>query len=202
MEIKITKVEVQKKDNTRFNLYTEEGYLMSASAENLAPYGYKEFSLTFEELRKLELAEQRGLAYKMASRYVSRNMKTTKEARDYLGRKDIDAELQDEIIEYLEDLGLLNDQMYLELFVEDRYNLSTDGSYKIKNRLIQKGFDSSEIDPLLEQYKEQERENLNDLIKMRKQNRKDEDPQKLLRYLANKGYSYPMIKDELSIIDE
>lgn len=201
--IKIGKVELQKNNKERFNLYDQDGnYIMAASAYNLKDYGYSEFEISEEDLEDLKRREDKDLIYLQASRYVSKALKTTKELENYLAKKKVDPSLIEEISYYLEDLGLLDDDKYLELYIEDRYNYSTDGPQKIKQKLYYKGFGSDQVDPLLAEYEDKERENLRELIISQKNTSRGKDKAKLIRYLMNKGYYYSMIKDELGIIDE
>ncbi|NLW43140.1 MAG: hypothetical protein GXY89_08410 [Tissierellia bacterium] len=193
--MKITRIELQKNDNTRFSLFSDDQYVMSVSAENLAPYGYGEFEISEEELEILKAKEEEGLFFKQALLYVSKALKTSKEVRDYLYKKKVSPELQDEIIEKLLDLKLLDDERYLEMYLEEKFNYSTDGSIKIKHKLYQKGFQSKDVDPLLPKYQDLEISNLKKLVSDRKKSRKNEDKQKLIRYLMNKGYEYSMISE-------
>lgn len=198
--MKITKIELQKNDNERYNLYSGDQYIMSVNIDNLTPYGFVEFEISPEELEELRLKEEYDLARKISIKYISRAMKSSKEVRDYLYKKKIDPQIHDKVIFYLEDLGLLDDNKYLEIFLDDHFNYRSDGSKKIKHKLYQKGFASSDVDPFLEDYKEKERENLRELIKTRRASRKNEDKDKLIRYLMNKGYDYSMIRDEIGDI--
>ena len=193
--MKITRIELQKNDNTRFSLFSDDQYVMSVSAENLAPYGYGEFEISEEELEILKAKEEEGLFFKQALLYVSKALKTSKEVRDYLYKKKVSPELQDEIIEKLLDLKLLDDERYLEMYLEEKFNYSTDGSIKIKHKLYQKGFQSKDVDPLLPKYQDLEISNLKKLVSDRKKSRKNEDKQKLIRYLMSKGYEYSMISE-------
>lgn len=193
--MKITRIELQKNDNTRFSLFSDDQYVMSVSAENLAPYGYGEFEISEEELEILKAKEEEGLFFKQALLYVSKALKTSKEVRDYLYKKKVSPELQDEIIEKLLDLKLLDDERYLEMYLEEKFNYSTDGSIKIKHKLYQKGFLSKDVDPHLPKYRDLEMSNLKKLVSDRKKSRKNEDKQKLIRYLMSKGYEYSMISE-------
>lgn len=193
--MKITRVELQKNDNTRFSLFSGDEYIMSVSAENLAKYGYGEFEISDEELEELKDKEDIQRAYKRAFRYSSRSLKSSKEVRDYLYKHKISTDLHDEIINKLEDLALIDDKRYLEIYLEEKFNFSLDGSIKIKNKLYQKGFKSSDVDPFLPDFKEKEYENLGKLIEKRIKSRKNEDKNKLIRYLLSKGYEYSMIND-------
>lgn len=195
--MKITKIELQKNDNTRFNLYSDGEFIMSASSENLAPYGYVEFEISDAELKALKEKEAIELAYKKAVKYTSKAMKTSKEVKDYLYKLKLSEEQLEEIITRLEDLGLLNDEQYLEMYLNEKFNYTTDGAKKIKYKLYQKGFKDAEITPHLEKYKEQERENLKKAISQRMKTKKNEDKNKLTRYLLNKGFSFDMISEEI-----
>ncbi len=193
--MKITRVELQKNDNTRFSLFSGDEYIMSVSAENLAKYGYGEFEISDEDLKELMEKEDIEKAYKRALRYTSKSLKSSKEVIDYLYKHKISPDLHEEIISRLKDLGLLDDERYLEIYLEEKFNYSSDGSIKIKNKLYQKGFKSTDVDPHLHKFKEIEFENLKKLIENRRNSRKKEDKNKLIRFLLSKGYEYSMISE-------
>lgn len=193
--MKITRVELQKNDNTRFSLFSGDEYIMSVSAENLAKYGYGEFEISDEDLKELMEKEDIEIAYKRALRYTSKSLKSSKEVIDYLYKHKISPDLHEEIISRLKDLGLLDDERYLEIYLEEKFNYSSDGSIKIKNKLYQKGFKSTDVDPHLHKFKEIEFENLKKLIENRRNSRKKEDKNKLIRFLLSKGYEYSMISE-------
>lgn len=193
--MKITRVELQKNDNTRFSLFSGDEYIMSVSAENLAKYGYGEFEISDEDLKELMEKEDIEKAYKRALRYTSKSLKSSKEVIDYLYKHKISPDLHEEIISRLKDLGLLDDERYLEIYLEEKFNYSSDGSIKIKNKLYQKGFKSTDVDPHLYKFKEIEFENLKKLIENRRNSRKKEDKNKLIRFLLSKGYEYSMISE-------
>ena len=73
--MKITRIEVQKKDNTRFNLYSGDEFIVSASSDSLAKYGYGEFEISEEELEALKVQEGVAFALKKALQYASKAMK-------------------------------------------------------------------------------------------------------------------------------
>lgn len=193
--MKITRVELQKNDNTRFSLFSGDEYIMSVSAENLAKYGYGEFEISDEDLKELMEKEDIEKAYKRALRYTSKSLKSSKEVIDYLYKHKISPDLHEEIISRLKDLGLLDDERYLEIYLEEKFNYSSDGSIKIKNKLYQKGFKSTDVDPHLHKFKEIEFENLKKLIENRRNSRKKEVKNKLIRFLLSKGYEYSMISE-------
>lgn len=197
VDMKITKVIQQKNDPNRFSLFSGDEYVGSATAENLSPYGYGEFEISDEDFKKLMDQDDFEKALNRCIKYLARAMKTTKEIRDYLYKNKVPAEIHDQVIERLEDLGLLDDKRYLEMYLEERFTYSSDGSMKIKNKLYLKGFSSAEVDPYLPKYRDQEEENLKNLIEANIKTSRGKDKNKLIRFLMNKGYPYPMIAENI-----
>ena len=194
--MKIT-VEQQKNNKERFSLYSDGKYIMSVSYENLAPFGYVEFEISDSDLEYLKYKEDYDKIFRKAVNYATRGYKSKKEVIDWMYKNKIEKVIHDEVINYLEEYVLLDDKAYLEMYLEEKFNFTTDGSIKIKNKLYQKGFDGKEIDPYLPKYREIERANLKKLIEDRKKSKPNDDNQKLIRYLLNKGYEYSMIREEM-----
>lgn len=198
--MKITRIEVQKKDDTRFNLYSGDEFIMSASSDSLAKYGYGEFEISEDELEELKKQEGVMFALKKSIQYASKAMKTTKEIEDYLWKHKVPKEHNEEIIAKLVDFGLIDDDRYLEMYLGEKFNYTKDGSLKIKSKLYLKGFSSKDVDPYLPKYKEKERQNLIDLIEQKIKSSPAilDNKQKFVRFLMNKGYEYGMVSEELS----
>lgn len=198
--MKITKIEVQKKDNTRFNLYSGDEFIVSASSDSLAKYGYGEFEISEEELEALKVQEGVAFALKKALQYASKAMKTTKEIEDYLWKHKVPKEHYEEIIGRLMDLGLIDDNRYLEMYLQEKFEYSKDGSMKIKSKLYTKGYSSKDVDPHLPKFREKERENLRELVEQKVKSNPAilDNKQKFVRFLMNKGYEYSLISEALS----
>lgn len=71
-----------------------------------------------------------------------KKMKTKREVSNILEKENVD---KDEIIKKLETLNLINDQNYLNSFVNDKINLTLDGPEKIKRELLDKGVFKEDI---------------------------------------------------------
>lgn len=198
--MKITRIEVQKKDNTRFNLYSGDEFIVSASSDSLAKYGYGEFEISEEELEALKVQEGVAFALKKALQYASKAMKTTKEIEDYLWKHKVPKEHYEEIIGRLMDLGLIDDNRYLEMYLQEKFEYSKDGSMKIKSKLYTKGYSSKDVDPHLPKFREKERENLRELVEQKVKSNPAilDNKQKFVRFLMNKGYEYSLISEALS----
>ena len=76
-------------------------------------------------------------------------MRSTKEIKEYLRKKEISENIIDETVTKLKDNNFLNDDLYLKAYVTDRLNLSNDGPNKIRKNLIKLGILENKIDDYL-----------------------------------------------------
>ena len=124
--------------------------------------------------------------------YLSRFSRTEKQVADYLSRKGFSAEEISATITYLCEHNFLNDRAFAENFIEAKIRRA-DGPRKIKYLLFQKGIQSALVDRLLaERYPvELQKERIKVLIQKRKLN----DRNKVMRFLASRGFPpYVMIQ--------
>lgn len=87
--------------------------------------------------------------YDSVLNYISIKMRSEKEIREYLLKKDAKEEDINNIVNDLYNKGLLNDKVYIESFINDSINLKDSGPFKIKNDLIKKEFNEEDIDEYL-----------------------------------------------------
>ena len=145
-------------------------------------------------------------AYDMSLGYIESKLRTKKEIIEYLKRKGFDSKYIDYSIEKLEKLGLLNDKLYVESYINDKINLSLDGPYKIKNNLLNLDIDEELIDKYL--YKinnEVWNKRIDKIIDKKKSNMNNRSYymfiNKLKNDLYNLGYNKELIEDKLSKIE-
>ena len=144
-------------------------------------------------------------SYYKALKYIEKKLRCEKEIRKYLS-KDYDKKVIDETIEKLSNQGYLNDEIYIKSFIIDHYNLTSEGPYKIKNILIDLGFDEKEILLELDNISDDEwSQKLEKIIvkKVRVNHRYgiNKIKEKLLYDMSNMGYPKWMIEDVLSHVD-
>ena len=91
MENIITKVEVQKNNKNRVNVYVDDEYVFSCDAELVYKYDLKkQKSIQLEELKEIIADDNYIKAKNMALRYIERAYKTEKEMKDKLINKGYD----------------------------------------------------------------------------------------------------------------
>lgn len=197
----ITKIEVQKRNKERVNLFLDGEYALSISAELV----YKEHlkvkdNIDYDKLKLL--AEKEGFAKckESALRIVERNYKTEKQVREKLKLKGYEENAIDYSIEFLKEYNFINDNYYASAFINDKSNSM--GSQKIKYNLIQKGVSKEIIEEALSNVnKENERDIALDIAKKKlvvikkKENDNYKISGKLYRYLISKGYEMDIVSD-------
>lgn len=150
------------------------------------------------------------IAYDLALNYLKVKMRSKKEIKDHLSKKEINEELINNAIEKLEDQGYLSDLSYVRAFINDRINLSNDGPYKIKEQLIKLGINEDIILKELKIFdKDLEQSRIEKLInKQIKLNHNKGEyllKKKILEYLVTLGYSKDIVislVDKVSMEDE
>ncbi|MEH7403281.1 recombination regulator RecX [Gottfriedia acidiceleris] len=150
----ITKIQVQKINKERFNIYTDSGngeeYSFSVDADTLVKFNIKK-GQSFEpfELEEILNADQLRKAYLSSIVYLSRMMRTKKEIEQYLTKQEflIDT-IQTTIIRLVEE-GYINEEKYAESYVRTSINTTLKGPTIIKNELLAKGIHNSVIEKSL-----------------------------------------------------
>ena len=84
--------------------------------------------------------------YYNAIKYVNKKLRTELEIKKFLNKKQISEIDIDKIIELLYKDGYLNKERYLNAYINDQYNLTSNGPNKVKKELIELGYSEEEID--------------------------------------------------------
>ena len=198
---KITKIEVQKKNKERVNLFLDEEYAFSLSMELVYKEGLKK-NQEIDSKRLELLAEEESIirCKNSALKTIERSFKTEKEVIENLKEKGYGDNAINKSIEFLKEYNFINDINYTNAYIKDKLN--SFGSQKIKYTLIQKGI-SKEIveESLAGSNKDNEiktafnlaRKKLDIIRKRENDNYKISG--KLYRYLISKGYGYDIVNE-------
>ena len=132
-----------------------------------------------EEFDKAKMRVLKYIMFKKRSKYEVKN----KFSGNY------DEDMLDDIIEYLEEAGYINDNEYIEKTVHEYTNLKNLSIKELKYKLIAKGIDRN----VLEDYFYENRDDLEDYEIRSATNivykKKDQmEPEELKQYLFKKGY--------------
>ncbi|AWK51460.1 recombination regulator RecX [Clostridium beijerinckii] len=207
----ITKIEIQKKNKERVNLFLDGEYAFSLSVELVYKEGLnKNEEIDSEKLKILAEHESLIRCKNSALRIIEKSYKTEKEVRDKLILKGYEDNSINKSIEFLKEYNFINDSNYTKAFISDK--LKSQGSQKIKYTLIQKGIPKDKIEEELSNLNKENEKNIAlnlakkklDIIK-KKENDNFKISGKLYRYLISKGYGYDVTSEvvkEIMSLDE
>jgi regulatory protein len=153
----ITKIQVQKLNKERFNVYTDSGngeeYAFSVDADTLVKFNLKK-GLSFEpyEIEEILNADQLRKAYLSSIVYLSRMMRTKKEVEQYLTKQEHSIETIQTTIIRLEEEGYINEEKYADSYVRTTINTTLKGPAIIRNELLAKGIQNKVIENSLTQF--------------------------------------------------
>ncbi len=147
---KITKIEYQKNNKDRVNIYLDDKFEFGVDLNIMIKYSLsKNMEIDDEFISEILMAEDKAKAYNYAISVLSRSPKSEKEIRTKIIQKGYDTDVANIIIDKLKDNKYIDDEDYSDRFIHDKINISKYGKLKIKDALYNKGIDRQTIDKKL-----------------------------------------------------
>ncbi|HBC32075.1 MAG TPA: recombination regulator RecX [Clostridiales bacterium] len=196
---KITKIEYQKKNKERFNIYIDDEYGFSVDISILIKYSLKkDMELDDALVDDILSSEKRISVYNYGISALSRYAKSEYELRLKMKNKGFEPQLIDNAISTLKEQKYLDDERYCEMFINDKVNISKHGVRKIKEALYYKGIDKEIIEEKIKNISaESEEERAFILGEKKLSSIKENDTRKkmakLSNYLISKGFEYETV---------
>ena len=202
----ITKIEVGKRNKERVNIYIDEEYAFSISAELIYKENIKvKDKIDVDSLKKLADEDNYIKCKNTALKTIERTYKSEKELAQKLALKGYDDHIINRTINFMKEYNLLNDNNYATMYVKDKSR--NIGKKKIKYSLLQNGIDEEIIESELEKINNDEVKAIVYEMALKKYkvfSKRENDnyklTQKLYRFLMGKGYDYDLIKDVVKSI--
>lgn len=128
-------------------------------------------------------------AYYLSIKYLNTKMRSEKELKKYLAKKNISQEHIESTIKSLNSEGYLNHETYIKSYINDAYNFTNNGPLKIKSSLKDLGFKEEEIIPYLNlNYSDKIKKIIDKKIKVNTKLSNNNLKLHLTNYLINLGY--------------
>lgn len=128
-------------------------------------------------------------AYYLSIKYLNTKMRSEKELKKYLAKKNISQEHIESTIKRLNSEGYLNHETYIKSYINDAYNFTNNGPLKIKSSLKDLGFKEEEITPYLNlNYSDKIKKKIDKKIKVNTKLSNNNLKLHLTNYLINLGY--------------
>ncbi|WP_312699711.1 RecX family transcriptional regulator [Sedimentibacter sp.] len=197
---KITKIEYQKKNKDRVNVYIDDNFSFGIDLNIMIKYSLtKNMELSDEFIEDILKAEEEINVYNYGLTVLSRSLKSEKQLKEKMLEKGYDTDLVDKVIERLKKRKYINDEYYCDSLINSRINGAKYGKRRIAQELYEKGVDREITeDKLREISDEEEFERAYELGIKKFKSIKEEDTRKksgkLSNYLIYRGFDYDTVK--------
>jgi regulatory protein len=204
--MKITAITQQKRNKDFYNIFVDGEYFCSMDDETIYKMKLKE---DVEVDTKLLSDAAIQSAYRKALNYslnlLAKYYKTKQELMKKLKEKEYNEETIDSVINRLVELGYLNDEAYVETYINSKQNSNQAINKRtIYNKLMQKGVDRELIQNSLENAELDEYDFAMKAAEKKLRNLKGslrEKKAKLFSYLYSKGFEYDICNKILENIE-
>ena len=142
--MRITKFK-KDKGNT-YKVYFDDGNIISLYDDVIVKYNLL-CDKIMDDNRFNEITNYNDFldGYYKSIKYINKKLRTELEIEKYLIKLEIRKSDIDKIIKLLYKDGYLNREIYYKAYINDKYNLSNDGPYKIKKDLEKLGYNDEEF---------------------------------------------------------
>lgn len=196
MAKRITGLQVQKRNNNRLNIYLDGEYAFGLS-RYVAAWLQVGQDLTEEKITALMADDAVEAAYQKSTKFIGYRMRTTSEVDKHLTKKGIEPQIIGQVIERLNENGLLNDEGFAKMWIENRSEFRPRSQRLLAMELRRKGINSETIQNVIERTPpEDELAYLAAKKRIRRYEHLDwqDFQRKLGSHLTRRGFSYSTIK--------
>lgn len=198
----ITKIEKQKKDRNRYNIYINNEFFCGLYDDTILKYGLAAGDdITTEQLENIRGFDEYIFGKKIAFDYLSYRIRTIAEIRKKLRSKKISDPVIEKVTSHLKELGLLNDEEFARQLVNEKIKNKPQGRRMLQQKLFEKGINKQTGETVLEELLSTNTEKLLALKIFEKLKpklitlEKPDARKKIFETLARKGFEYDIINE-------
>lgn len=186
-----------KKDANVFVASTDIGEY-DLFSEIIVKYSLGNGEIDDEKFKRAVKESMEKIAFNVAVKYASNKLKTEKQIRDYLYKKEFKKATILPVIEKLKEYGVIDDKIYMESYIKSNQNFSKN---KLKQKLIMSGISKDLIDEKLNDLEDEDSclTNAKKFLKNKIMDQKTRE--KLIRRLTYLGYSWDSINSVLKTLN-
>ncbi|MBU3175475.1 recombination regulator RecX [Clostridium estertheticum] len=207
----ITKIEFQKKNKARVNIYMDGEYAFACDAQLVYIHNItKGRAMDKESLESIVNEDNYIKGKTCALHFLERSFKSTKQVIDKLTMKEFDAKTIERVMDFLRRYDFIDDSLFIKLYIKEK--IRSCGKNKIKFALLKKFLPKELINEELNKITSEQL--LETALKLANKkivtlSKSEKDHQKLYKktsdYLARSGYDYELIRkvmDEMASDDK
>jgi regulatory protein len=198
--MKVTALKAQVKNANRVSIFVDEKYEFSLSLDELVKYKLKkDDELTAADVKKFKKISTDGKLRARALEWLINRPHSEREFRDYLYRKKAEPEQIEALLNEFIEKAYLDNRKFALWFIDLQVRRNK-SDRQIRAELYKKGIDREVVSEVLRDDITGEIERLKSIInKKRGNSRYKNDPIKFAKYLTSQGFSYQLVKQQLSI---
>ena len=150
--MKITKIEEQKRNKRKYNIYIDGEYHCSIDKEILIEMNFvEEMELNEDDFnQKMEIIQYKS-ALSAAFHMLARSSKTENELKKKLKEKQYPEKAVSQVVDYLRSIGYINDESYAESLIGIMRNTTGTSKRSLYYKLVSKGINGDVIQQKLEE---------------------------------------------------
>ena len=201
---KITKIEVQKNNKQKVNIYLDNEYYARMYLDTCVKYGLKSgIQIDTNKLDEIIKESEKNMALNLAVGYVSKALKTQKQVSDYLKKKEFNSDIIEYVLTKMIEYKYIDDEEYLSAYI--RTYSAKFGINKLIFNLKSKGISKKLIDNYIQE-NEGKVDSFDTCLELAKKKIKDMDlndiknVQKVSRFLASRGFDFDDINKSIYMI--
>jgi regulatory protein len=147
----ITKVEMQKRNKHRYNIYIDDQYAFSVHEDVLIKHRLlKGESVTADRMQAVVHDEERSDAYMKAIRFLGTRPRTVKEVQMKLQSAGYEQPVIEETLRRLSEQQYIDDKQFAKQWTEHRIHSQRKGKAYIRQELLHKGVDRELVQEALQ----------------------------------------------------
>jgi regulatory protein len=204
--MRITALQPHARNPERVHVHVDGQPRLTLSAELVLTLGVRLGDEVDEaRLEELERRDQPWRAREAALTLLSYRPRSAEELRRRLARKGFDAEVVEECVEALGNVGVVDDAAFAETFVRDRVRLRPQGARRMRQELRAKGVDAETASAAIAEVMEVEDASEVDLAraaaarwKPRPGEERDRARRRLHGFLARRGFGGDAVRTVLA----
>lgn len=181
--MKITKIEQQKKNKSRYNLYIDNEFYTGIHEDVIVFLSLKaKMDVDQEFLNEILNKELIAKAKENAMRFIQYRMRSQKEVVKKLHDNEYPSHVIDEVVAFLKTYKFIDDAAYARAFVHDKLTISKHSRKRITYDLKAKGLPDALIDSAFNQLEE-------DVVDLQIESIFAQLPKKFRQYASKAKYS-------------
>lgn len=203
---KITKISTQKRAG-RYNLELDGRFAFGISENVLAKFGLmKGRELDAETIERIKEADLVDQGLKAALNFLSPALRTEKQVKERLVKKEIDPSMIDQVVDHLKEQLLLDDATYAKAYVNTKQVFSPKGPRAIFMELKKAGVKEELIEDALVEYPEEAQLEVatkmaEKMARTHKRVSSRTRQQKVAQGLVQKGFSFDIASQAINGLD-